>query len=108
MQLLALLFLALCSLFFTAAQQYAGDIISAYLPTISDAEVAFFRIPDPSRANNNLTLINYYSHGSNGNRIVESNIERAVIVIHGLLRDPWNYENDVRDLPMLVSCVIVC
>lgn len=78
------------------AQQYAGDIISADLPTLAGTEVAFFKIDDPSGKNNNLTLINYYSHGTDGNRIVESNIQRAVIVLHGLLRDPWNYENDVR------------
>ncbi|KAL1297988.1 hypothetical protein AAFC00_006495 [Neodothiora populina] len=79
------------------AQQYAGDVISAYLPTIDRAEVAFFKIPDPSDVNNNLTLINYYGHGSNGGRIVESKIERAVIVLHGLLRDPWNYQNDLMN-----------
>lgn len=90
--------LAAVSFSFSTAQQYAGDIISAYLPTISRAEVAFFKIPDPDELNNNLTLINYYSHGSNGARLVESNIKRAVIVIHGLLRDPWNYANDVRKL----------
>ncbi|KAI9686680.1 MAG: hypothetical protein M1820_010584 [Bogoriella megaspora] len=83
-----------CHSLFAAAQQYAGDIISAYLPTIQRAEVAFFKIPDPTGKNNHLSLINYYSHGTNGQRIVESNIQRAVIVIHGLLRDPWNYEND--------------
>lgn len=83
------------------AQQYAGDTISAYLPTISRAEVAFFKIPDPDGENNNLTLINYYAHGSNGGRIVESNIQRAVIVLHGLLRDPWNYCNDVSCSPLL-------
>lgn len=78
-----------------SAQQYAGDTISAELPTVAGAEVAFFKIPDPSGKNNNLTLINYYSHGTDGARIVESSIERAIIVIHGLLRDPNNYENDV-------------
>jgi hypothetical protein len=77
------------------AQQYAGDIISAFLPTIDGAEVAFFKIPDTTGANNNLTLVNYYSHRSDGSRIVESDIKRAVIVLHGLLRDPWNYETDV-------------
>ncbi|KXS97308.1 hypothetical protein AC578_10721 [Pseudocercospora eumusae] len=77
------------------AQQYAGDIISANLPTIAGTEVAFFKIPDTTGANDHLTLINYYSHGSDGNRIVEANIQRAVIVLHGLLRDPWNYENDM-------------
>lgn len=87
--------LAAISFSLATAQQYAGDIISAYLPTISRAEVAFFKIPDPEGSNNDLTLINYYSYGSNGQRIVESNIKRAVIVIHGLLRDPYNYANDV-------------
>jgi hypothetical protein len=92
MQFCTILFL----LFSTAlAQQYAGDVISANLPTIANAEVAFFKIDDPSGKNDGLTLINYYSHGNDGNRIVESNIQRAVIVLHGLLRDPWNYENDV-------------
>lgn len=92
MQLSTFLFALGASL--ATAQQYAGDTISGYLPTIERAEVAFFRIPDPEDVNNHLTLINYYSHGTDGNRIVESNIKRAVIVIHGLLRDPWNYEND--------------
>ena len=88
-------FLLLCSTPIVLAQQYAGDVISANLPTTANAEVAFFKIDDPSGKNNNLTLINYYSHGTDGNRIVESKIQRAVIVLHGLLRDPWNYENDV-------------
>ncbi|KXT07836.1 hypothetical protein AC579_1884 [Pseudocercospora musae] len=86
------------SLLFAAialAQQYAGDTISAGLPTIAGAEVAFFKIPDTTGANDHLTLINYYSHGSDGTRIVEANIQRAIIVLHGLLRDPWNYENDM-------------
>lgn len=87
--------LALAGLPFSFAQQYAGDIISAFLPTIAGAEVAFFKIPDSTGENNNLTLINYYSHRSDGSRIVESDIQRAVIVLHGLLRDPWNYETDV-------------
>lgn len=95
MHFLTFLFFISCNLFFATAQQYAGDTISAFLPTISRAEVAFFRIPDPSGENEHLTLINYYSHGRNGGRIVESNIQRAIIVIHGLLRDPWNYCNDV-------------
>ena len=88
-------FLLLCSTPIVLAQQYAGDVISANLPTTANAEVAFFKIDDPSGKNNNLTLINYYSHGTDGNRLVESKIQRAVIVLHGLLRDPWNYENDV-------------
>lgn len=79
----------------TLAQQYQGDIISASLPTVPGAEVAFFKIADPSGQNDGLTLVNYYSHGTDGGRIVESKIQRAVIVIAGLQRDCNNYENDV-------------
>lgn len=79
------------------AQQYAGDTISAYLPTIPGAEVSFFKIPDTTGENDNLTLINYYGLGTDNGRINESNIQRAVITIHGLLRDPWNYINDTMN-----------
>ncbi|KAI5359257.1 Putative carbohydrate-binding WSC, alpha/Beta hydrolase [Septoria linicola] len=77
------------------AQQYQGDIISASLPTVPGAEVAFFKIADPSGQNDDVTLVNYYSHGTDGGRIVESKIQRAVIVIAGLQRDCNNYENDM-------------
>lgn len=88
---------------FAVGQQYAGDIISAFLPTIDGAEVAFFNIPDTTGENANLTLINYYSHRSDGSRIVESDIQRAVIVLHGLLRDAWNYETDVRAISLSIT-----
>ncbi|EME82544.1 uncharacterized protein MYCFIDRAFT_78988 [Pseudocercospora fijiensis CIRAD86] len=83
--------------FLVLAQQYAGDTIisGANLPPVAGAEVAFFKIFDPTGANEHLTLINYYSLGSDGHRIVEGKVRRAVIVLHGLLRDPWNYENDM-------------
>lgn len=83
----------------TAAQQYAGDVISGSLPTVANAQVNFWRIPNPNGPghNDNLTLINYENLGTNGQRIVPSNIQRAVIVIHGLLRDPWNYQNDAQN-----------
>lgn len=77
------------------AQQYQGNSISGTLPTVEGAEVAFFKIADPSGPNSDLTLVNYYSHGTDGNRILESNIQRVVIVITGLQRDCNNYENDV-------------
>lgn len=69
------------------AQQYAGDTISGYLPTVPNAEVAYFRISDPSSVNDRLTLINYQSLGSNGQRLQESNIQRAVIMMSGQRRD---------------------
>lgn len=82
------------------AQQYAGDFINNSLPIVPGAEITYFRIPDPAGKNNNLTLINYYSYNSTGQRIVESKIQRAVIVIHGLNRDPGTYESNVRRLPL--------
>ena len=88
-------FFAFYASVFVSAQQYAGDVIQNSLPAVSGAEVAFFKINAPN-AQSNLTLINYYSHGRSGKRIVESNIQRAVIAVHGLLRDPWTYETEVR------------
>lgn len=95
--------LSLAGIPFSLAQQYAGDVISAFLPTIPGAEVAFFKIPGDL---DGLTLINYYSHRSDGSRIIEGDIKRAVIVLHGLLRDPWNYENDASAV-MLDSASIL-
>lgn len=78
-----------------SAQQYVGDVIPNQLPTVPGSEITFFRISDPSGKNNNLTLINYYSHQDNGQRIVESQIMRAVVIIHGLSRDPGTYESNM-------------
>lgn len=77
------------------AQQYAGEVISGSLPTVPGTEVAYFKIPDPTGDNDNLTLINYYSLGTTGARVNNTNIQRAVITIHGLQRDPYNYIKDV-------------
>jgi hypothetical protein len=88
--------LALTASSLVAAQQYAGDVIPGTLPATTNAEVAFWKIRDPTGANANLTLINYASLNNAGQRPDNSKIQRAVLSIHGLLRDPWNYENDVR------------
>lgn len=48
------------------AQQYAGDVIPNTLPTVPGAEIAFFRINDPSGKNKNLTLTNYYTRQLGG------------------------------------------
>ncbi|ETS86981.1 hypothetical protein PFICI_00809 [Pestalotiopsis fici W106-1] len=77
------------------AQQYAGDSINSSLPSVPGSEIAYFRIKDPSGANNNLTLINYYSHGKSGKRLVESNVQRAVVIVHGLNRDPGTYMSNM-------------
>jgi hypothetical protein len=73
------------------AQQYAGDIISGSLPQSSGSEIAYFKIRDPSGANDHLTLINYYSLGSDGQRIRPSNVQRTVIMMSGQRRDANQY-----------------
>lgn len=87
---------ALLSASLAAAQQYEGEVIPGTLPMVDNAEVAFWKIKDPSGDGANLTLINYASLDTQGQRPDNSRIQRAVFSIHGLLRDPWNYENDVR------------
>ncbi|KAI7392635.1 WSC-domain-containing protein [Hortaea werneckii] len=72
------------------SQEYAGDVISTTLPGVPGAEVAFWKIQD-TKAKNNLTLINYINHGKDGKRLVPSKLKRAVIIIHGLNRDPGTY-----------------
>ena len=77
------------------AQQYAGDVIPNSLPGVPGAEISYFRIKDASGKNNNLTLTNYYTHQLNGQRTVNSDIKRAVIIIHGLNRDPGTYASNM-------------
>ena len=83
----------------TSAQQFAGDVIDTNLPNVPGAEIAYFKIPGVQDSNSkksaNLTLINYMSYGSNGKRLVGSKVQRAVIIIHGLNRDPGTYESNM-------------
>jgi hypothetical protein len=88
--------------FFAASatsQQYAGEVIDTSLPNVPGSEIAFFKIPGVMDSNKNkaanLTLINYMSRGSDGKRLVGSKVQRAVIVIHGLNRDPGTYESNM-------------
>jgi hypothetical protein len=82
-----------------SSQQYAGDVIDTSLPNVPGSEIAFFKIPGVMDSNKkkaaNLTLINYMSRGSDGKRLVGSKVQRAVIVIHGLNRDPGTYESNM-------------
>lgn len=78
-----------------SAQQYAGDTISGTLPSAEGSEVAYFRISDPSGANDQLTLLNYYSLDSNGERLQESAVQRAVIMMFGMNRNAADYEGFV-------------
>jgi hypothetical protein len=84
-----------------SAQQYAGEVIDTSLPNVPGSEIAYFKISgvlDSSKkgAAANLTLINYYSHGSNGKRLDESKVQRAIIMIHGLNRDPGTYQSNMQ------------
>lgn len=87
-----------------SAQQYAGDTISGTLPEKDGSEIAYFRISDPSGANDQLTLINYYSHDSNGQRLQESAVERAVIMMFGMNRNAADYEGFVSAI-MFIACM---
>jgi hypothetical protein len=80
------------------AQQYAGDTIYGTLPQRSGSEIAYFKIRDPSGANDHLTLINYNSLGSDGNRLKPSNVQRAVIMMSGQKRDADQYVGYVSGL----------
>lgn len=94
--LLGALCLGLASLSPVAlAQQYAGDVIPNSLPGVPGAELAYFRVADPKGKNNALTLINYQSLQRDGSRLVPGKIQRAVIIIHGLNRDPGTYMSNM-------------
>lgn len=49
-------------------QQYTGDTIPNSLPNVPGSEITYFRISDASGKNSNLTLTNYYSHGTTNQR----------------------------------------
>jgi hypothetical protein len=79
-----------------SAQQFLGQIIpNVTYPGVPGAELAYFKVTDPSGAGNNFTLVNYQSYGRDGKRVVGSNIKRAVIIIHGLNRDAGTYMANV-------------
>lgn len=85
----------------SSAQQYAGEKIESDLRDVDGAELAFFKIADPAGGDRQLTLLNYYSHNTTGDRIVENDVKRAVIFIHGLHRHPHDFIEKVRP-----SCAI--
>ncbi|KAF2723831.1 WSC-domain-containing protein [Polychaeton citri CBS 116435] len=80
----------------TSAQQYQGEVIPNSLPTVLNSEITYFKIKDPrttSKTPANLTLINYMSLNTSSKRPQDfKKIQRAVIVVHGLNRDPGTYE----------------
>jgi hypothetical protein len=94
-----LVFLSALLLQDVSAQQYLGDVIpNATYPGVPGSELVYFRVKDPAGVNNNLTLVNYQSFGSNGKRINAAKVQRAVIIIHGLNRDAGTYMSNVSCL----------
>ncbi|KAK3674902.1 hypothetical protein LTR78_005246 [Recurvomyces mirabilis] len=85
-----------------SAQQYAGDFINTTLPGVPGSEIAYWKIRDGTKGSN-LTLINYINHGRDGQRLVPANLKRAVIIIHGLNRDPGTYESNMLSALSQVS-----
>ncbi len=79
--------------------QYIGTPIDNSLPvTHAHSEVTYFRVRDPSGEHvcaddpdGDFSLINYASLNSTGQRPPNEAIRRAVIVCHGVRRDPQNY-----------------
>lgn len=82
-----------------AAQQYVGDPFANSLPSVPGSELTYFKIAGVMDSNKakpaNLSLANYYSHARNGKRLDESKVQRAVVIIHGLQRDPGTYESNM-------------
>ncbi|RDW89749.1 hypothetical protein BP6252_01781 [Coleophoma cylindrospora] len=76
-----------------AGQQYQGNTITNSLPSVPGSELAYWKITD--KKNRNFTLINYFSNDGNGNRLTTSNVKRAVVVLHGLGRDPGTYMSNM-------------
>lgn len=91
--LVGLLLLALSPIH---AQQYAGVPITRTFPVVAGSEVTFFNIK--TSTGQNTTLVNYYSRPeSTGQRPVPANIKRAIIILTGSNRDPWDYFNSMRN-----------
>ena len=72
------------------AQEYAGDKIATNLGFVPGAEITYWKIKDGGK--NNLTLLNYINLQRNGSRLDPLKVKRAVVIIHGLNRDPGTYE----------------
>ncbi|KAI9693780.1 MAG: hypothetical protein M1822_003051 [Bathelium mastoideum] len=71
------------------AQNYVGTPINNSLPGVPGSEITYFNVISSSGVN--LTLTNYMSLNKSNERPIQSGIQRAVIVIHGLQRDPGTY-----------------
>lgn len=74
--------------FLSVAQQYQGAVIPNSLPTTPGSKVNYFKIDDGHGGST--TLINYFS-SPGGKKQDPSKVKRAVVVLHGLNRDPATY-----------------
>lgn len=72
-----------------SAQQFQGRLIPNSLPTVGGSEIAYWNVID--KKGRNMTLTNYFSLDGNGKRLTTSSVKRAVVIIHGLQRDPGTY-----------------
>lgn len=86
-------FLLLAISWLASGQQFMGDVIPNTLPTVPGSELAYWRTTD--KKNRQFTLTNYFSQDGHGNRLTTSNVKRAVVVIHGLNRDPQTYMSNM-------------
>jgi hypothetical protein len=66
-----------------SAQQFQGSVINNTLPFVPGSEITYFNILDANKKNT--TLINYSSLTASGSRLIPSQIERAIVFIHGML-----------------------
>ena len=90
---MSLLFHLLLLVPFTFAQNYVGTTINNSLPFVPGSEITYFNIISSSGVN--LTMTNYMNLGSSGKRLDTTKIQRAIIIIHGLQRDPGTYMSNL-------------
>ncbi|KAI8632121.1 WSC domain-containing protein [Xylariaceae sp. FL1651] len=76
-----------------SGQQFMGDSYNNSLDTVPGAEIAFWKITD--KKGRTFTQLNYFSQAGNGQRLNPAKVKRAVIVIHGLQRDPGTYMSNM-------------
>lgn len=70
------------------AQQYEGQAIPNSLPTTPGSTITYFKVNDGKGGST--TLINYFSR-PNGKKQDSTKVKRAIVVLHGLNRDPATY-----------------
>jgi hypothetical protein len=74
----------------SSAQQFVGSVVQNYMPSVPGAELTYFNIVN--KGNKDTTIINYSSLAQpTNNRLKPSDIQRAIIFVHGLDRDPETY-----------------